>query len=238
MSMELVEKLAVVTGGASGFGHYVVQELIQAGARVLVVDRAAHGHDDVLVADVTTEAGRASILDAGAALGGIDVLVNNAGGWTLGGSQFPEAEATAWRMALELNLLAPMALTQLCLLQMQGRGGAVVNVSSSAGMGRATYGSPEYATAKAGLIRFTTSTADWAGRFGVRVNCIVPGWIGLERAHAELAAMDDESRSAAGPIVSPESITREVLRLLRDDRLAGRVVTMLDDTEPVLLPST
>ncbi len=231
--MELDGKVAVVTGGASGLGWFVVEALRGAGARVIVADlRPAEG---VTVADVATETGRAAVLAAAQGAGGLDVLVNNAGGWSVGGAQFPDAEPAAWRAAIELNLLAPMALTQQALPALRRGRGAVVNIASSAGVQTTAYGSPEYGTAKAALIRFTTAVADWRERYGVRVNCVVPGWIGLERAHDERAAMPPAERATAPALIPPEEIAAQVLRLARDESLAGRVVGMFDgDQEPVL----
>jgi NAD(P)-dependent dehydrogenase (short-subunit alcohol dehydrogenase family) len=60
----------------------------------------------------------------------------------------------------------------------------------------------------------------------VRVNCIVPHWIGLARAHEELAAMSDAERAAAPPFVEPEEIAETVEWLVRDDSLSGCVVEM------------
>ena len=132
-------------------------------------------------------------------VGGSRLLVNNAGGW-LPGPQFPETEG--WRRGLSLNLVMPMLATQLALPLMVG-GGAVVNVSSSGGWDSTPYGSPEYGAAKAGLIRFTTAVADFADRFGVRVSCVVPHWIGLPRAVEEFEQMDPEARARSGGLVEP-----------------------------------
>ena len=116
--------------------------------------------------------------------GGLDLLVNNAGG--VGAANYPTASFDSWRAILDLNLTGPMLATQLALEPMRARGGgAVVNIASSAGIGLAPYGSPEYGAAKAGLIRFTSTVASLRGTMNVRVNCVVPHWIGLERAHAE-----------------------------------------------------
>ena len=233
--MELGQKLVVVTGGGSGLGRYVADAFEAAGARVLVVD--LEPGDGVLVADVATEAGRAAVVAAGAAAGGVEVVVHNAGSWSRGGAQYPDADPAAWRAALELDLLAPMALTQALLPQLREGGGAVVNVGSSAGVETTAYGSPEYAAAKAGLARFTTSVADWRERFGVRVTCVVPGWIGLPRAHEQLAAMAPVERERTPALVPPEDVAAQIVRLARHDTLSGRVITMLDgDREPVLLP--
>lgn len=231
--MDLDGKVAVVTGGASGLGWFVAESLRAVGAHVIVADvQLAEG---VTVADVATEAGRTAVLAEAQAADGLGVLVNNAGGWS-GSAQFPDAEPAVWRAAIELNLLAPMALTQQALPALRRGRGAVVNVASSAGVEMTAYGSPEYGAAKAGLIRFTTAVADWRERYGVRVNCVVPGWIGLERAYDERAAMSSAERASAPTLVPPEVIAAQVLRLVRDESLAGRVVSVLDgDHEPVLL---
>lgn len=111
-----------------------------------------------------------------------------------------------------------------------------MNIASSAGVQTTAYCSPEYGAAKAGPIRFTTSVADWRERYGVRVNCVVPAWIGLERAHDQRAVMTPAERANAPALVPPELIAAQVLRLARDESLAGRVVSMLTgDQEPVLL---
>ena len=77
--------------------------------------------------------------------------------------------------------------------------GAAVSISSSAGRGTGAYGAPEYAVAKAGLIRLTTALADWSDRFGVRVACVAPGWIGLPRAIDEVARDAGRRPTAADP---------------------------------------
>ncbi len=228
--MDVCGKIVVVTGGGSGLGRFIAEAFRRAGAHVLAADRQAAGN--ITVADVTTETGRAAVLTEAQQVGGLDVLVNNAGGWSLGGEQFPDAQPAAWRAVVELNLLSPMALTQQALPAMGRRGGAIVNIASSAGVDTSAYGSPEYGAAKAGLIRFTTALADWRERYGVRVNCIVPGWIGLERAHAECAAMSPLERATTPALVPPELIAAQTLRLAQDESLAGRVVTMLNEDQP------
>jgi NAD(P)-dependent dehydrogenase (short-subunit alcohol dehydrogenase family) len=230
--VELAGRVAIVTGGASGLGLYVVRRLVACGASVVVADvdegalAAREGGPGVafcrcdmrVAADVER-----SVAFAVERFGGLDVLVNNAGGVSRG-AQWPSASPSEWGATLDLNLRGPMLATQLALEPMRARGGgAVVNIASSAGVEWTPYDSPEYGAAKAGLVRFTTSVGALPG---VRVNCIVPHWIGLERAHEELAAMSDAERAAAPPFVEPEEIAETVVSLLRDDSLAGCVVEM------------
>jgi 3-oxoacyl-[acyl-carrier protein] reductase len=139
--------------------------------------------------------------------------------------QFPHGDE--WRGTLALDLETPMLATQLCLEPMRDAGGgAVVNVSSVAGLDRSAYGSPEYAAAKAGLIRFTTSVSDLAETHGVRVSCVVPHWIGLPRAHDEWAALTPAERDASIGLVPPQDVVDMVLGLLDDPSSAGKVVEL------------
>jgi NAD(P)-dependent dehydrogenase (short-subunit alcohol dehydrogenase family) len=110
-------------------------------------------------------------------------------------------------------------------------------VASSAGLGLAPYDSPEYAAAKAALIRFTSTLAGLQKTAGVRVNCVVPGWIGLDRAHRERAAMTPQQRAAAGPLVDPNELTNTILWLALDETLAGRVAIAYGNAPAQLLPA-
>jgi NAD(P)-dependent dehydrogenase (short-subunit alcohol dehydrogenase family) len=102
----------------------------------------------------------------------------------------------------------------------------VVNVASIGGTGSGAYESPEYAAAKAGLIRLTSALSGLAGTDGIRVNCIVPDWIGLPRAHDELAQMTDAERAALPPLIPPDQVADVVVGLIVDDRAVGRAVVL------------
>jgi hypothetical protein len=98
----------------------------------------------------------------GSAVSRLRILVNNAGGGGHVEPHFPMAEPEEWGATLDLNLRGAMLATQLALEQMaRGGGGAIVNIASTAGLGLEPYHSPEYAAAKAGLIRFTSALAGW-----------------------------------------------------------------------------
>jgi 3-oxoacyl-[acyl-carrier protein] reductase len=156
--------------------------------------------------------------------GGPHVLINNAGGWTPGDKQYPDAPADAWTATMTLNLLAPMLLSQLVLEPMRALGGgAILNIASSAGAGSDGYGSPEYGSSKAALIRLTSSLAGLEQSHGVRMTCIVPGWIGLERAHAQFAALAPEVRAKTPPLIPPADVVALALDLIATGR-SGTVV--------------
>jgi 3-oxoacyl-[acyl-carrier protein] reductase len=228
--MEIEGTVAVVTGGGTGLGSYFATGLAEAGALVLVADRdeaaaeetARRVHGKAVGCDVTDPAQLHRLIRLAEEAGGPHFLINNAGGWSVG-EQYPAATPDAWGATLDRNLRAPMLLSQLCLEPMARLGGgAILNIASSAALGAETYASPEYGATKAALIRFTSSLGDLEATHQVRMMCIVPGWIGLERAHAELADRPAE----LAQLVPPEEIVRVGLGLLRDGR-SGAIVEIL-----------
>ena len=169
-------------------------------------------------------------------LGWPQVLVNNAGGGGHVEPHFPDAGPDRWQATLDLNLRGAMLATQLVLGPMRlGGGGVVVNIASTAGLSFGPYASPEYAAAKAGLIRFTSSLAGLRERMNVRVNCVVPDWIATDRAREELARMTPTQRAAMPAPRPPEEIAGAVVEFIRDEDLAGRVMVMWPGEPPRLL---
>lgn len=234
--------LAVVTGGAGGLGRLITHRL--AACRLLVViadtDQAAAvelvsvlqagGHEAVFVhTDAADAAAIEQLMDRVTDLGRLRVLINSAGGW-LPGEQYPHT--TGWRRSIDLNLVMPMLTAQIALPLMSGSHGSIVNVSSSGGLGSQPYASPEYGAAKAGLIRFTACVANWVDQHQVRVNCVVPHWIGLERARQQFEQMSDEDKRASGGLVDPDLVAGTVATLALDDVSNGRVVVLRGDREP------
>jgi NAD(P)-dependent dehydrogenase (short-subunit alcohol dehydrogenase family) len=232
--MEIAGGLAIVTGAAVGTGRAIALRLAAEGADVVVADVDARGGEET-VACVARAGGRARVVradmsvaaDVEALMAGADglrVVVNNAGGGGHIPPHFPDATPAQWGAVLDLNLKAAMLATQLALEPMRrAGGGAIVNVSSTAGLGAEPYQSPEYGAAKAGLIRFTTALREVDG---VRVSCVVPGWVRTARAEAELAAMSPEERAATPEPLPLEALTDAVVGLVRDEAGAGRVVVL------------
>jgi NAD(P)-dependent dehydrogenase (short-subunit alcohol dehydrogenase family) len=238
--VELGGRVALVTGAGAGIGRAVALALAREGASVVAVDvdeaaaretvRLAGGGAAVR-ADVTDdEALRAAFTAAGP----LDVLVNNAGG--VSGPFFPDAPPERWSAVLDVNLRATMLGVQLALETMRGRGGAIVNVSSVAGVGYLAHGAPEYAAAKAGVARLTAALASLADE-GVRVNCICPDFVDTPAARRTLEQATPEERAAAPPLVPAERVADAILDLVRDERLAGRVLVCPATAEWRLLPA-
>ena len=238
--MDITDKVALVTGASAGTGRAIALRLAADGAAVMVADidgpggletvshiEAGGGRAAFVRADVTIEPDvRAAVARAEAAFGGLDVLVNNAGGTER--PLFPDAPSDHWGHTLDLNLRGPMLAIQHALPAMRRRGGgAIVNISSLAGVGTLPNQLVEYAVAKAGLIRLSVVLAPLAERDGVRVNCVVPDWIGTEATTASVAGLGPEARARAhvpARLTPPEEIAGAVARFIADDGLAGRVL--------------
>jgi NAD(P)-dependent dehydrogenase (short-subunit alcohol dehydrogenase family) len=236
--MELTGKVAVVTGAAVGIGRALARRLGAEGCAVVVADidavngaRTAEliGHTAAFVrVDVRSDDDLSAMVAAAVdRFGGLHILINNAGGGGHIAPHFPDAPGGEWGAKLDLNLTSAMRATQLALEPMRASGGGVVvNIASIAGVETGPYRSPEYAAAKAGLVRFTTAAGEL--RPGIRMDCVVPGWIATERAEAELAAMTPAERAAAPIPVPMDEVADAVTELVRDDTAAGRVVVTPD----------
>jgi 2-keto-3-deoxy-L-fuconate dehydrogenase len=224
--------VAVVTGGGSGIGLATARLLAARGARVAVLDldpAAAAAGAEPLVADVTDDASvRAAVAAAADRLGGIDVLVNNAGVGAVGTVEDnPDEE---WRRVLEVNLLGVVRTTRAALPHLRRSGSAaIVNTCSIA----ATAGLPDralYSASKGALLSLTLAMAADHVREGIRVNCVTPGtvdtpWVRrllaqAADAPAELAAL--RARQPSGRLVTAEEVAAAIAYLASP--LAGATV--------------
>jgi NAD(P)-dependent dehydrogenase (short-subunit alcohol dehydrogenase family) len=188
---------AIVTAGAGGIGRAIADALIAHGARVHICDvdeaalagfRAAHGQAGATRADVAEEADVARLFaEAAAGLGGLDLLVNNAG--IAGPTGAVEAIAPAeWRRCLDVGLTGQFLCARLAVPMLKAAGGgAIVNMSSAAGRFGYAWRTP-YAAAKWGVIGFTQSLAKELGPANIRVNAILPGIVAGPRIESVIAA--------------------------------------------------
>ena len=186
---ELPGKTALVTGASRGIGRALALGLARAGADVALSARDAallqevRGEVEalgrkafVLPADVTdADACTRLAEDAIAALGHLDVLVNNAGGSSYMGP-FTELRFSGWEKTMRLNVDSIVHLSQAVGRSMLERGtGSVINVASVAGL-KATPTLAAYGASKAAVISLTKTLAMEWGPSGVRVNALCPGW--------------------------------------------------------------
>jgi 3-oxoacyl-[acyl-carrier protein] reductase len=164
----LAGKTAVVTGAAHGIGAGIAEALRGDGATVHGVDK-----DE---ADLTSAA---EVRRFFAGLGGVDILVNCAGG-VVGQVGHPVEEVTDedWRAVVDANLTSTFLCTRAVVPGMKARRwGRIINISSGAGRTVSLTGIQAYASAKAGQIGFTRQMAHELGPFGITVNCIAPGFV-------------------------------------------------------------
>jgi 3-oxoacyl-[acyl-carrier protein] reductase len=193
---KLLDKRALVTAGAQGIGLATSQHLLRAGcdivlhyrtssdaADALVKEAAALGRRCLAIAgDLTrTEDCNRLVAEAVAFLGGLDILINNAGS-LIGRRSLAEADDDFWAQTIMLNVGSVRKVTRAAAPHLEAaaktRGGAsIVNLASLAGRKGGHGGSLAYSTAKGAVITFTRALAAELGPQGVRVNALAPGLI-------------------------------------------------------------
>jgi 3-oxoacyl-[acyl-carrier protein] reductase len=185
----LRDKRVLISGGSSGIGKATAQRFLEEGARVFlcgldpreveaaVAELQAFGPASGLPADVSREADVTRLTDsARTALGGLDVLINNAGiAWR---EPFLSMTPAHWDRVIAVNLRGMFLVAQAVaqVLADQGSGGVIVNMSSTNGLGgEADYA--HYNASKGGVLLLTKTMAVELGPLGIRVNALCPGYI-------------------------------------------------------------
>jgi len=190
MKLDLAGKRAIITAGGNGIGRKTAEAFAAAGARVHICDidedAVERARDEVpnltgTLCDVSDAAALGAFLDDGiASLGGLDIMVNNAG---TAGPTLPVEEVSLddWTACLTVNLTSTFIGTQKAVPALrEAGGGSIVNLSSAAGKFAFPLRSP-YSAAKFGIVGFTRTCAMELGPDKIRVNCIQPGAVEGER---------------------------------------------------------
>jgi acetoacetyl-CoA reductase len=227
----MTARVALVTGGIGGIGTAICRHLAQSGHKVVTNYRdetkarawqtaqKADGFDFALAAgDVSdTASAEAMIKDAESQLGGIEILINNAG--ITRDTTFHKMSALQWQEVINTNLNSCFNVTRPLIDGMRARKwGRIIQISSINGQ-KGQYGQANYAASKAGMHGFTISLAQENAKFGITVNTVSPGYVLTEmvRAVPEDVRAKIAAQIPVGRLGDPEEIAYAV-GFLADER--------------------
>ena len=216
----------LITAGASGIGAAVAQAFLDAGDRVAVCDVAQITNQGVVAfhCDMAVRAEVERMMaDAVAALGGLDVLVNNAG---IAGPTAPveEVEPSEWDRVVAVNITAMFDTARLAIPHLKRSGnGTIVNMSSAAGR----FGYPNrapYAATKWAVVGFTKTLSIELGRFGITANSILPGSVDGARIRSVMAGRAEAAGISLDEAIAQGFATQSLKRFIPPEDVAALIL--------------
>jgi NAD(P)-dependent dehydrogenase (short-subunit alcohol dehydrogenase family) len=228
----------LVTAGASGIGRAIADMLIGHGARLHICDiedrflaefAAAHPRVGVTRADVASEADVDRLFDeAAAGLGGLDVLVNNAGvaGPT---GKIEDLDPADWRRCIDVDLTGSFLCARKAVPMLKAAGGgSIVNISSVAGKFGYPFRTP-YASAKYGIVGLSETLARELGPSNIRVNAVQPGLVKGPRIAAVIAARATETGQTYEEAEAGYLDNVSMHRMVTAGEIAAMILFLLSD---------
>ncbi|KAL7752323.1 hypothetical protein RI367_002369 [Sorochytrium milnesiophthora] len=238
--MNVKGKVAIITGGASGFGEALAAVLLSKGAYVVLADvDEARGKGIAEMANeklkekravfvkcdvVKSQDLRALFETAKKTFGRVDIVVNNAG--IEDSAPLAEDKAQTWKKVLAIDLTAVIEGTQLAVEYMHGNpdGGVVVNTASLAGYFPVPV-SPVYAATKHGVVGFTTSLRNLAKQHKVRVNAVAPGFADTALVRRGMSKNEVFAKQMERMTMIPvATVVEAMMQCIEDEQLAGQVL--------------
>jgi NAD(P)-dependent dehydrogenase (short-subunit alcohol dehydrogenase family) len=229
LDLGLRDRLCVITGSTGGIGLETARLLVQEGARVVTSGRsAAPGVGEALhVQADLSQPGEPERLIADA--GAVDVLVNNVG--YAEQRDFLEVTDEQWDEVWRLNVMSYIRAIRAVVPAMRGRGGVVVNVSSTAGK-RPSTGMPDYSVTKAAVLSLSRLVADLYAADGIRCNAVTPGptateaWLGDGGLGDQQAKRTGKSRA---DVLDAVGKGRPLGRLAQPEEIAAVIAFLCSD---------
>ena len=225
VSIQLQDKVALITGGSRGIGAETVRLFTQAGARVVFSYQKARDRAEAIVAEcggsercraiqqelATPADGEVLVTAAIAAYGRLDALIVNHAIWIAPDARIDTMTDAQWRATMSVNLDSVFGLVRAATRQMlsqpqlpgQERRGHIVLVSSTAGQ-RGDGFHADYASAKGAIISLTKSLSTELAPLGILANCVAPGWVDTEMTTSVFGHTESYAKIASGiPIGRP-----------------------------------